>query len=368
MDAGASIPEPRGRPMPDRALSPHQVLVAPREPLVAGGAAEEYERRVSDLFTSGCRHLIADLRAVPAIDSAGVRALVRSHTTAQRVGGAFTIVAPQPDVRRVLELSRLDSVFHIRESLEEARLPAWRSTDVRLIASGVLLCAALWWASASFPYLPVVTARPGLLFVRELGKLIAAGMIGLLVTAVQRRFQDKPMTQAMEHAQVLLCVSGALVMMVIGESLARAFGIAGAASIIRFRTPVEDPKDITILFVLMALGMATGIGTLGIAASGTAFICVFLVVLEHTGGGRRRTMMVQIGAAGKEFPVAHVQRVFARNRIVFEPRELAQKKEVTMVYYATLDPAVSLEDVSAQLVQGDAGVTSVSWEPPKRNV
>ena len=79
-----------------------------------------------------------------------------------------------------------------------------------------------------------------------------------------------------------------------------------------------------------------------------------------------RGRLVQIGAAGKEFPVAHVQGVFARNRIVFEPRELAQKKEVMMVYHTTLDPAVSLEDVSAQLVSGDAGVTSVSWEPPKR--
>ena len=57
--------------MPDRALSAHQVLVAPREPLVTGGAAEEYERRVNDLFRGGCRHLIADLRAVSAIDSAG---------------------------------------------------------------------------------------------------------------------------------------------------------------------------------------------------------------------------------------------------------------------------------------------------------
>jgi hypothetical protein len=78
-------------------------------------------------------------------------------------------------------------------------------------------------------------------------------------------------------------------------------------------------------------------------------------------------MMVEIAAPlGKEFPLAHVHRVFARNHIVFEPREVAQKKEVTMVYHATLDPAVSLEDVSAQLVEGDAGVTSVSWEPPKR--
>jgi anti-anti-sigma factor len=353
--------------MPDRALSPHKALLAPAVPLVVGGAAEEYERRVSELFRTGCRDLIADLRGVTSIDSAGIRALVRSHTTAQRIDGVFTIVGLQPEVRRVLELSRLESVFHIRESLEEARVPAWRERDVQLILSGVALCSALWWASASFPLLPA-SARPSSLFVRDLGRFIAAGMIGLLVTAVQRRFHEKTMTQAMEHAQVLLCVSGALVMMIIDESLARAFGIAGAASIIRFRTPVDDPKDITVLFISMALGMATGLGALGVAASGTAFVCLFMVLLQHTGGGRRRTMLVQIGTTEKDFPVGHVQGVFARNGIVFEPREFAHKKELTMVYHATLDATVSLEDVSAQLVQGNAGVTSVSWEPPKRNL
>lgn len=332
-----------------------------------GGVAEEYERRVHDLFRSGCKHLIADLRGVSAIDSTGVRALVRSHTTAQRLDARFTLVAPQPEVRRVLELSRLDAVFEIRESLEDARTPAWRQPGVGLTLSVAALCAVLWWASASFPLLPE-SLRPSSIYLRDLGKFVAAGLIGVLVTAVQRRFQDKPMTQAMEHAQVLLCVSGALVMMIIDESLARAFGIAGAASVIRFRTPVDDPKDITVLFILMALGMATGIGTLGVAASGTAFLCLLIVALQHTGVGPRRTMMVQIGAAlGKDFPVAHVQRVFARNRIVFEPREFAQKKDVTMVYHTTLDPTVSLEDLSAQLVDGDSGVTSVSWEPPKRN-
>ena len=62
----------------------------------------------------------------------------------------------------------------------------------------------------------------------------------------------------MEQAQTLLCVSGAMMMIIIGNSLARAFGIAGAASIIRFRTPVDDPKDVTILFLLMGLGMSVG--------------------------------------------------------------------------------------------------------------
>ena len=66
------------------------------------------------------------------------------------------------------------------------------------------------------------------------------------------------------------------------------------------------------------------------------------------------------------FPLSHVQGVFARNHIVFEPWEMAQGKMTTMVYHAILDALVSLEDVSAQLMAGDAGITSVSWEPPKR--
>lgn len=363
--------------MTDRATR-RQVLEAPKESLVAGGPAEEYERRVQDLFRGGCRHLIADLRAVAAIDSAGIRALVRSHTSAQRVGGTFSLVAPQAAVLDVLRLSHLDSVFDIRETLRDVRTPSHRLSSLRLIAAGAALCIALAWAGMKWaiigdggaPLLPLaqLSVRPELWILIALTKLVAAGLIGLLVTAVQRRFHDKPMTQAMEHAQILLCVSGALVMMIIGESLARAFGIAGAASIIRFRTPIEDPKDITILFLLMALGMATGIGAFEISGAGTAFLCVFLVVLEHAGGGRRRTMTVEISAAGHDFPLPHVYGVFARNRIVFEPREVIQKKEaVMMAFHTTLDPDLSLEDVSTQLVDRESGITSVSWESPKRN-
>src|SRR5258707_1310626 len=75
-------------------------------------------------------------------------------------------------------------------------------------------------------------------------KLLVATGIGLLVTAVHRpTLRERPMNRSMEHAQTLLCVSGAMVMIIIGNSIARAFGIAGAATIIRFRTPVDDPKD-----------------------------------------------------------------------------------------------------------------------------
>src|SRR5205085_4813400 len=111
----------------------------------------------------------------------------------------------------------------------------------------------------------------------ELAKLVASVLIGALVTAIhQPAGRERP--RSLEQAQTLLCVSGAMMMIIIGNSLARAFGIAGAASIIRFRTPVDDPKDVTILFLLMSLGMSIGLGSLAVSGLGTAFLCVTLLV------------------------------------------------------------------------------------------
>ena len=108
----------------------------------------------------------------------------------------------------------------------------------------------------------------------ELAKLIASAVIGMLVTVVHRQYRhERSANPALDQAQVLLCISGAIMMIIIGNSVARAFGIAGAASIIRFRTPVEDARDITILFILMGLGMAAGLGALAVAGPRHACSC-----------------------------------------------------------------------------------------------
>jgi anti-anti-sigma factor len=358
-----------------------RLVLAPREALVAGGPAEECEQRMQALLRSGYRQIVVDLSQVPTVDSAGIRTLVRCHTTAQRMDASFALVRPNARVRSMLELAHLGSVFTIHESLEAARARQWPWGTIRFVIGGAFVCLALWWAGREWPQVaaPTVSGDTGGLVTGEsppvvqhpfveVSKLVAAAFIGLLVTGVQRRLRrEKPFTQAMEHAQVLLCVSGAAIMMIIGNSLARAFGIAGAASIIRFRTPVEDPKDITILFLLMALGMASGLGLFAVAGLGTAFLCVLLAVLDYVGARQPRVMMVEIEAKGREFPVAHVQSVFARNRVVFEPREISQGDEAVIEYHTTMDPGVSLEDLSAQLMAGDAGVQSVSWKPPKRS-
>ena len=171
----------------------------------------------------------------------------------------------------------------------------------------------------------------------------------------------------MEQAQTLLCVSGAMMMIIIGNNLARAFGIAGAASIIRFRTPVDDPKDVTILFLLMGLGMSSGLGQFAVAGLGTAFLCVALLVLDRVSTRKTRVMSVEILAEGRQFPATHVENVFARNQIVFEPREISQSDDVTVKYHTWLDARTSLEDLSSQLMVEGGGVKSVAWEHPKRD-
>jgi anti-anti-sigma factor len=365
------------RPVGDR------LVMSPMEPLVAGGAAEAFERQLQRLYRTGYRHLVVDLSGVAGIDSAGIRAFVRAHTTAQRVGGTMRLAAAPAAVSHVLELAHLSGVFEMYSSVEAARMAAWPWRTIGVAAAGVVLCGGLVWAGLRWPtefsgfgdapdgLIPAIGGKQSAIIVHrlqpfiELLKLVVAAAIGLLVTAIHQP-AARERGRSMEQAQTLLCVSGAMMMIIIGNSLVRAFGIAGAASIIRFRTPVEDPKDITILFLLMALGMSTGLGTFAVAGLGTAFLCVTLVCLDRMSTQRARAMSVEIQAEGRQFPTTHVENVFARNHVVFEPREISQADDVTVKYHTWLDPRTALEQLSVELMTEGAGVKSVAWEHLKR--
>ena len=148
-------------------------------------------------------------------------------------------------------------------------------------------------------------------------------------------------------------------------SPARAFGIAGAASIVRFRTPVEDPKDVTIIFLLMSLGMACGLGAFAVAGLGGVPLRLPLRSRPHQRAPQPRARG-RSGRRGATSPPI-TQSIFARNRVVFETREVSQGKETAVTYHALIDPNLSLDDLSAQLMAGgSAGVRSVSWEQPKK--
>jgi hypothetical protein len=84
----------------------------------------------------------------------------------------------------------------------------------------------------------------------------------------------------MVQAQILLCVAAAIITVVIGNSVAKAFGLVGLGSFVRFRSGLKDPRDAAVLFLVIGLGMACGHGTLGVAAAGAAFAALLLAALD----------------------------------------------------------------------------------------
>lgn len=82
------------------------------------------------------------------------------------------------------------------------------------------------------------------------------------------------------YTLILLAPITSFVMMVIGNSIARAFSLVGALSIIRFRTPLKDTRDTLFVFLSLGIGFATGIEAYIIAVFGTIAVCLFALILH----------------------------------------------------------------------------------------
>lgn len=112
--------------------------------------------------------------------------------------------------------------------------------------------------------------------------LIMALLCGLLISVAYRWIYQGPnYSHKFVQSMVLLSMITSLVIMVIGNNLARAFGLVGAMSIIRFRTAIKDTQEIVFIFFALAVGMATGVGLRLIAVTGTILIGAILLALHH---------------------------------------------------------------------------------------
>src|SRR5215217_1957798 len=115
-----------------------------------------------------------------------------------------------------------------------------------------------------------------------LPRMLAAAFIGTVLSLRPWRFlMRRALPKAdMIQAQVLLCAAAAVITAVIGDSVAKAFGLVGLGGFVRFRSGLKDPRDAAILFLMIGLGMACGHGTLGLAFMGTLFVGVMLFVTD----------------------------------------------------------------------------------------
>ena len=111
-------------------------------------------------------------------------------------------------------------------------------------------------------------------------------VLGILMAMVYRHtHKGLAYSQSFTLTIVFVTLIVSMVIMVIGSSLARAFALVGALSIIRFRTVVKDTKDTAFVFAGLSLGLAAGTGNYFLAVSGTVFISVLAIVLHKINFG-----------------------------------------------------------------------------------
>lgn len=110
--------------------------------------------------------------------------------------------------------------------------------------------------------------------------------LGLFISYVYK-FTHKGVSysQSFMLTIVFVTIIVAMVMMVIGNNIARAFALVGALSIIRFRTVVKDTKDTAYIFLALASGMAAGTSSYFLAMSGAAVTSIVAYVLYITNYG-----------------------------------------------------------------------------------
>jgi len=184
------------------------------------------------------------------------------------------------------------------------------------------------------------------------------------VLALRPRRRGTPQRQAhVIQTQIILALVGAVVMLVVGSSLARAFGIVGAAGLVRYRAKIEDPKDAGVMLSTLAVGLAAGVGVWMLAVFATVFILVVLAVVESFEPKAKQLFTLKVKAKDPAKLKPELERLLVKNQLKHELRGSSKEELLYEVKIPIDRKADRLTDVI--LAIDPANATAVELEEKK---
>src|SRR5581483_7708832 len=190
---------------------------------------------------------------------------------------------------------------------------------------------------------------------------IATGLATVLAMRPRRRGTPRR-TAAVIHTQIILAIVGALVMLVVGSSLARAFGIVGAAGLVRYRSKIEDPKDAGVMLSTLGIGLAAGVGVWMLAVFTTVFVLAVLWIVESFEPTATQSFALRVKAKDPSERKSDVERLLARSGATFEVRSLSKDE---LCYDVRLPLERKTDRLSERIAALDPESVSVVWEEKK---
>jgi len=196
-------------------------------------------------------------------------------------------------------------------------------------------------------------------------RLPLAAILGASLALRPRRRGTPPRTPAVLQTQIILSIVGAVIMLVVGASLARAFGIVGAANLIRYRSKIDDPKDAVVMLCTLAVGLASGVGLYALAIVSTAFIGGALWVIESFEDPLRHFELKIKAGDDTDSLRPKIEQILRRYHLQFELRTSSDEE---VCYDVQVPFEVQTDRVSNSILDLDEkGHAAVDWSEKKKN-
>lgn len=188
-----------------------------------------------------------------------------------------------------------------------------------------------------------------------LTSLLLALALGIVVARVYRAsVPGRLVSPSLQASMVVLSMVGAMVILVVGSNVARAFALVGALGIVRFRTRLRSPWDITFVFFALAVGVACGVLAYSVALLGTLVVSLGVLTLQviPLGGvdGEIHTLRCDLAAyqTGQEAMLEVLDR-HIHGRWLIEARSVRFGETLSYRYRIALDTEAGIEAMLREL-------------------
>ena len=199
---------------------------------------------------------------------------------------------------------------------------------------------------------------------QALVRLPVAALLGAALAVRPRRRGTPPRQPAVIQTQIILAIVGSVVMMVVGTNLARAFGVVGAAGLVRYRAKIEDPKDAGVMLSTLAIGLASGVGLYAMATVSAVFILIALWIIESFEPRTLKLFELKVKMGDDtDSRRADVEGILRRYRIDFE---LSTTSDEEVCYEVRVPLDLERDRITNAILTLDpAGHAAVEWNEKK---
>ncbi len=199
--------------------------------------------------------------------------------------------------------------------------------------------------------------------------LTAFVLSSIVALMYERTFQGLSYSRGLVQSMILGSIVSCLLMIAIGDNIARGIGIVGSLAIIRFRTNLRDPRDLVFLFASLGIGVACGVRSYSTAFIGAIVFCliVFALYISPFGTRRKHDGLVRFqipSGPDTAAAVTNVLQAYTKSFVLVTMRNVAQGQAMDYAYQVKLvNPGANQELIQQlEMIDGIRGITYMNQE------